>query len=402
MATDWRRAADYALEVEEYAVAHEAYKNEARVYRDSGDVQAAIAEEKKASYYATELEIYKSEKSSKVTGLERWEPPSGCYIGAFIDRDDSLKTLHFESQTHGDIEQFNKMVGKPHASFFMYRSYGLPFPSQWAEYVKRNGAVPHIAWEPRHLSEVKDDQFLGDFMAAAAKLDHPVVLRFAGEMNGEWTSYHGDPKAYVSAFRRIYIASRKAPKVVVLWCPNTVPQTNIDQYYPGDDYVDWVGVNFYSVPFLDNDVKRPGDKIYPPDQFKYVYEKYAARKPMAIGEWAASRRSSLEERERDDFALTKMKQLYAVLPTKYPRVKMVNWYDCNNILRAKEERQLNDFQLTSSERTLTGYMRSTAHSHFLGAGEFASSRSYARVEERVELREIVKPVELLCLQALLE
>lgn len=385
MATDWRRAADTAVEMEVYPEAAQAYKNEAAIYAKSGDPQAAVAEQIKASYYSTELKLFHTVNPKKSGKLERWEPVNGCYVGAFIDRDDSLEKHMYESQTHGDIPQFNKLVEKPHASFFMYRSYGTPFPVQWAEYVKQNGAVPHIAWEPKDIKAVKDDAYLQEFMEAAARVDCPVVLRFAGEMNGEWTPYHGDPKAYVEAFRLVYKASRRAPKVVMLWCPNTVPQTDIEKYYPGDDYVDWVGVNFYSVPFLDNNPNRPGDKIYPPEQFKYVYDHYAKKKPMAIGEWAASRRSVLEDRDRDNFAVTKLRQLYAVLPTQYPRVKMVNWYDCNNIARAKEERQLNDFQLTHSPPVLDAYKRAIAEPYYLGAGQDSPRKSYAEIKGDVKL-----------------
>lgn len=388
LATDWRKAADFAVEVEEFTSAHQAYTREAAIYRRAGDLQAAAAEEAKASYYSTELEIFVSRAGTarELSKLARWEPSTGCYVGAFIDRDDVLKSHHFESQTHGDIEQFNNLVEKPHASFFMYRAYGSRFPREWAEYVKRHGAVPHIAWEPRALSDVKDDAYLREFMEEAAALDHPVVLRFASEMNGEWTPYHGDPQAYVKAFRRVFTASRKAPKAVMLWCPNTVPLTDIDKYYPGDDYVDWVGVNFYSVPFLDNDPKRPGDRIHPAEQFKFIYEKYSTKKPMAIGEWAASRKSSLEPIDRDEFSVSKLRQLYAVLPTKYPRIKMVNWYDCNNLVKAKSERQLNDFQLTHSEVVLAAYREAVKHPHYLKAGQGMSPIAYETVSGAAELR----------------
>lgn len=387
MATDWRRAAERAVAVEAFAHASRAFRNEAEIYRGSGDIQAAIAEETKASYYTTELQLYRTVPAPEAPKLERLEPASGCYVGAFIDRDDTLHKLHMESQIHGDIPQFNKLVEKPHASFFMYRSYGKEFPKKWARYVKEQGAIPHISWEPKSLEDVRDDDYLRRFMSEAAKLDHPVILRFAGEMNGEWTPYHGDPQAYIEAFRTVYRASRKAPKVAMLWCPNAVPQSSIEDYYPGDDYVDWIGVNFYSVPYLDNDINRPGDKIFPADQLKFVYEKYAARKPIAVGEWAASQRSSLRDRNLTSFATTKLAQLYSVLPTQYPRVKMVNWYSCNNIERAKEERQLNNFQVTNNEDILDAYRRAVGHPHFLGADSTDSSLALEVAEGQVKMSE---------------
>ena len=124
----------------------------------------------------------------------------------------------------------------------MYRSYGKPFPTEWAEYVKSQGAMVHIAWEPSDISKVASDDYLKNFIDEADKLDHPVMLRFAGEMNGEWTAYNGDPEAYKKAFRVVFEESRRATKVALMWCPNTVPQADIDDYYPGDDHVDWASL----------------------------------------------------------------------------------------------------------------------------------------------------------------
>ena len=384
-AGSWRKLADAAVEAESFSVAHEAYSKEAAIYRSLGHTQAAIAEEIKARKYATESGFYVSVSAPKAEQkLERLEPARGCYVGAFIDRDDSLEKKYFQSQLHGDIPQFNDMVQKPHSSFFMYRSYGKPFPKQWAEYCKENGAIPHIAWEPRSLEEVKDDDYLHTFIEEAAQLDHPVILRFASEMNGEWTRYHGDPAAYKKMFRMVYQATRKAPKVALMWCPNSVPQKSIKDYYPGDDSVDWVGVNFYSVPFLDNDPKRPGDLLYPTDHLRYVYETYSKKKPIAVGEWAASQASALSEKPLTDFGITKMSQLYATIPLRYPRVKMVNWYDCNNLIQAKSDRRLNNFQLTKPQAVLEAYQRAVSNRYYLSPDKVAPFH-YKAVEKSFDL-----------------
>lgn len=384
-AADWRLVAERAVALKDFATAHEAFASEAAIYREKGHKQAAIAEQTKADQYATDLEFYSRTSPPKSEKQSRLEPENGCLVGAFIDRDPNLGTHHFASQTHGDIEEFNELTGKRHASFFMYRSYGHPFPREWAEYVKSQGAVVHIAWEPKSVQAVYDEEYLKKFVDAAKALDHPVMLRFASEMNGEWTGYNGDPEAYKKAFRYVYQETRRAPKVALMWCPNTVPQANIQDYYPGDDAVDWVGVNFYSVPFLDNNPERPGEKIHPTDHLRYVYDVYSSRKPIAIGEWAASHRSALVEKDLTPFAKTKLGQLYAALPTRFPRVKMVNWYDCNNMVQAREERQLNNFQLTGSEKLLAAYAKAVSQPYFVGAELTASPIAYRKVSKTVKL-----------------
>ncbi|MFA7479644.1 MAG: glycosyl hydrolase [Vulcanimicrobiota bacterium] len=384
-AADWRKVAERALLLEDFGSAQEAFQRESDIYRAKGHTQAALAEAIKAAQYSTKLQLYRSIPPEPAAKLERLEPASGCYLGAFIDRDDALQAHQFGSQIHGDIEQFNELVEKPHASFFMYRAYGTDFPTRWAEYCKENGAIVHIAWEPKNLEEVKEDHYLEKFMAEAARLDHPVLLRFASEMNGKWTPYNGDPEAYKQAFRLVHKASRNAPKVALMWCPNTVPQAEIQDYYPGHEYVDWVGVNFYSVPYLDNDPERSGELIHPTDHLKFVYDTYSVSKPIAIGEWAASRESSLSPDDLTDFAGGKLAQLYSDLPTAFPRVKMVNWYNCNNIVKARQERQLNNFQLTTSKPLLERYRRAIEGPYFLGAGAQASPVGFEVARSAVAL-----------------
>ncbi|MCA9790139.1 MAG: hypothetical protein KC910_00025 [Candidatus Eremiobacteraeota bacterium] len=373
MAADWRQLAESAVKARAFSLAAEAYGREAAIYNQSGDPNAALVEQAKARQYRTEVELFAHRRLPAKPGeLARLEPAQGCYVGAFIDRDDNIGQMVFDSQTHGDVAQFNQLMGRSHASFFMYRAYGAPFPSKWVDYLKSQQAIAHIAWEPSSLDEVKDDRYLHDFVAAAKAADCPIFIRFAGEMNGDWTGYHGDPKAYRQAFRLVYQAFREAPKVALIWCPNTVPQTGIDDYYPGDDACDWVGVNFYSVLYLDNERSRPGEHIHPTDLLDYVYRTYSQRKPIAIGEYAATQYSKLDSSPRQDFAITKLGQLYSALPTRYPRVKMVNWYDCDNMVHARFGRKLNNYLLSSPPELRQFYQRVTASAYFLGAGQTIS------------------------------
>ena len=398
MAAHWRKAGERALKVHHYSTAVSAFRQEAAIYRSKGILQAALAQEARAEQYSTEFGFYLSGRSSSGARLQRLEPEAGCLVGAFIDRDDKVRSFMMGSQTHGDIDEFNELTGKKHASFFMYRAYGEPFPRQWAEYLKEREAIIHLAWEPRELSKVKDDAYLERFVDDMVALDHPVMLRFASEMNGEWTPYHGNPQRYKEAFRMVYRATRRAPKVALLWCPNTIPRQNIEEYYPGDDLVDWVGVNFYSVPFLDNDRSRPGELIHPTDHLRYVYDLYASRKPIAIGEWAASHQSSATTKPMVEFAKTKISQLYGSLPTRFPKVKMVNWYSSNNLRHASPSRQLNNYQVTEPQELLEHYSSAVSSPYFLGAGQSQSAVGlgfrpvFGRVsaESRSELRIALK------------
>ncbi|MBX3169016.1 MAG: hypothetical protein KF760_16530 [Candidatus Eremiobacteraeota bacterium] len=382
-AASWRTFAENCVKQKAFAQASRAFAREAAIYRQKGDPQAAIVEQLKSDRYRTQIELfYWRPSDDPVRPLARLEPSQGCMVGAFVDRDDSLEKHMFGPQLHGDIPQFNTLTGKRHASFFTYLSLQREFPRPWADYVREQGAIPHLAWEPSNLAQVTP-QLMETFVDALVDYNGPVIIRFASEMNGEWTRYHSDPARYRQVFRELYQAMRRAPKAALLWCPNAMPADNIDEYYPGDDGCDWVGVNFYSVLYLDNDPKRPGDWIHPIDLLNSVYSKYSQRKPIAIGEYAASHQSVLSPTPKLDFARIKMAQLYESLPLLYQDVKLVSWYDCDNITKARSERQLNNFRLTDQEDILGDYKRWVSNPWYLGAGQSSASRQACAFPKRL-------------------
>jgi hypothetical protein len=374
-ATGYRRLADAAAAAGFPAVAAEAYLREAAVYRRLGDPNAAAVEELKEGRYRAEGRLYLHTAEQPPRSLDtgaRLEPPYGALLGAFIDRDDQLQNSYQDEnwQTHRDEGEFERVTGKKHGSLFCYLEYGKPFPYRWAERLRDAGVAPHIAWEPRSLARVQEDAYLTRFADQVARLDAPIFLRFAGEMNGEWTPYHGDPALYRQRFRLVYrVIHRRAPKAALIWCVNSVPETGIEAYYPGDDAVDWVGVNLYNVLYFDNVRSRPADHVHPADLLQGIYRRYAARKPIALCEYAASHLAAVDPRPRPEFAATRMAQLYASLPRLFPRVKLVDWYDCDNLRHARPDRQLNDYSLTDEPRILEAYRRSVHQDYFLSSLE---------------------------------
>jgi len=108
------------------------------------------------------------------------------------------------------------------------------------------------------------DGYISEYARELKAFGKPVLTRLmGGEFNGSWW-YSQSPYAnknltttdFVAAWRRIVDIFRRegALNVSFAWIPNVVPATNYpgwidpdtDAYYPGDDYVDWVGADIYS------------------------------------------------------------------------------------------------------------------------------------------------------------
>lgn len=387
----WRDLADIYLKGGVFSEAARCRRAEAAMYRaqaaaskDAGRIDglinAALVQENEAARYETSVQIYQERQATpqEVNVLysgATLEPIVGCYLGAFIDRDDALRDKFFDEnwQEHRTPEEFQAKTGVNHASLFMYVRYGQKFPATWIARCKKANVIPHIAWEPKDLKAVNEDAYLRGWAQSCRAADWPIFIRFAGEMNGFWTPYHANPSLYRDKFRLVHRALKKAaPRVATIWCVNSVPSETVARYYPGDDGCDWVGINLYSVPFYDNNPQRPALLDNPTTLIEPIYNLYAKRKPIAICEYGASHMAVADHRLRVPFAIDKMAQLYTSLPTRFPRIKLIDWFSMNTMKYAMAGRQLNNYQLTESPDIIAGYRQIASSPYFLGGPEHLS------------------------------
>ena len=347
-------------------------REQAALYNSKNLTNAAIIHQNRAKSLETQLQVFADVQTS-AQGVGRLftgatlEPVVGCYLGAFIDRDDSLGPVFRDDnfQSHRAPEQFLSATGKNPGSLFMYLRYGQSFPRVWVSRLKAAGVIPHLAWEPGSLDEVSDNLYLRNFARAAREADWPIFIRFASEMNGFWTPYHGNPALYRQKFRLVNrVLHEEAPRVATIWCVNNPPLGNAFAYYPGDDGCDWVGVNFYAVPFHENRRDKPAFDENPLALLDPIYARFSAKKPIAICEFAASHQSFGDGRDFSGFAAEKLSLLYGALPLLYPRVKLVDWFDMNTIAHITPGKARNNFLLTAPP-VLQSWRAATDSAHFL-------------------------------------
>ncbi|MCB4790506.1 MAG: glycoside hydrolase family 26 protein [Elusimicrobia bacterium] len=81
------------------------------------------------------------------------------------------------------------------------------------------------------------------------KVKIPVFLRIGYEFDGSHNHY--DPEDYIKAYR--YLVNRlrglKVNNVAYVWHSNACRLKPIlESYYPGEEYVDWVGITYFNQP----------------------------------------------------------------------------------------------------------------------------------------------------------
>ncbi|KAA1183618.1 beta-mannosidase [Rhizobium tropici] len=129
-------------------------------------------------------------------------------------------------------------------------------------YARQRGRSLLITVEPwswaRNWRVTPDDLFQGimdghydanmaAICSAAAKLKQPVTIRWAHEMdekNGQFTWAYWSPSQYVKAYRHaVDVCRRDLPSAKYMWSP--MGKEGLEAYYPGDRYVDVVGLSVF-------------------------------------------------------------------------------------------------------------------------------------------------------------
>ncbi len=161
----------------------------------------------------------------------------------------------------------------PMAIVQMYGAWGdkpvQQFPRTTLDAIHAIGSIPLVTWEPwltdfensKHpslplradrdrgglqaIASGQYDFYIDRWAAEAAAFDHVVMIRFAHEMNdpyrSPWGPQNNEPQHFIAAWRRVVdrFNAAGATNVVWVWSPH-VAYAGWEQYWPGDEYVDWV------------------------------------------------------------------------------------------------------------------------------------------------------------------
>lgn len=172
------------------------------------------------------------------------------------------------------------------------------------------------------------DAYFTRYAQAIAKFEHPVLLRFGNEMNGDWciySAYHTgkDTEIYKKCYRYIHdiFEQNGANNVLWVWNPNekSFPDFTwnaMELYYPGNAYVDIIGLTGYNTgTYYAGESWRSFDQIY---GSMYQNDQAMFTQPMMITEFASSSIGG------DKAAwITDMFQALE----KYPAIKVAIWWN---------------------------------------------------------------------------
>lgn len=247
------------------------------------------------------------------------------------------------------VARYTSLVGVRPAIIMWYQDWASGQSSEFNRVAMNDvasaGATPMISWEADNanyavvgrsqpafsLSAIASgahDDFISRWARAAAAWGRPFLLRPMWEMNGPWYPWgpgiSGNTSAlYIAAWRHIHdlFVQAGATNVRFVWCPGvtisgvTLP---LAELYPGDAYVDWVGMDGYNWGIGHQGWSWQSlAQVFGPN---YATLAALTNKPMIISEVGSSEVGG-------DKAAWITQAFQSDLPTLLPRVRAVVWFE---------------------------------------------------------------------------
>jgi beta-mannanase len=272
--------------------------------------------------------------------------------------------------------RFHEVTGTRLALAMWFQAWGdddAAFRADLVRQAARQGLTPIITWEPwrrdftapeavqprytlTSIADGEHDEYVRGWARAAAKLNLPIVIRFAHEATtapGQklWYPWQGEPAEYRRAFRHIVEVFRaeRAYNVSFAFTGMWLDEYAVD-YYPGDDVVDLVGttvLNHGTAPTV------PGARWRPFRELFDAQYRAAQRwdKPLLLTEVASA--------EQGGDKAEWLTELFASLPRDYRQVAGVVLLEAND-----REWSTIDWSVASSPASLEAFRRATQATAF--------------------------------------
>ncbi len=190
----------------------------------------------------------------------------------------------------GQMEEKDQFHADIISSYFAWKPDDAPpHLLSYLNDVGRQGSIPMITWEPWVSSFARHDTFAGlrqekkalkyiaegifdDYIHKVAHnmkdFGGPVYLRFAHEFDNPaypWSPTGGNtPKEFIRAWRHVYDIFERVGAKNVRWVWNPWKADAMADYFPGQKYVDYIGLTTLNYGSLNKTGSESLDSIYAP------------------------------------------------------------------------------------------------------------------------------------------
>lgn len=273
------------------------------------------------------------------------EPVQGIYTGAYVESNSALDN---------DIKKFEELVGSKQAFRVMqYQGSGDVTSRQMLECLA-NKQTPYIKimmnqdYDTTPIYHLVSD--------VKTKYKEPVFIELY-PVNRET----GDPEAYKAYYKTSYeLIKKHLDNAVVVWSVDIEDVSSYVNYYPGNNMVDWVGLNAY-LPQYESGTEYTANYKEGLDLW---YKTFQSEKPLILSGVAISHYSRVDHTYQIAEAVNLLNYFYDTVPKSYPRIKGILYIDVDMAEVSSEGKE--DYTLSSQKELVSTYHNLMEKGNFLG------------------------------------
>lgn len=270
------------------------------------------------------------------------ENPYGVHLGIHRPFDLNPNTTH--------ITQFETLVNHPHHLFTYELSLGA-FPSPiWLLEMVSNRRVPNLILTHHNLLDPFDQGAVYQLATHLGQFHLPMLLHFFPHPN----THHYDPEQYLAFFKTArQIFSELAPKVAFVFSIDQHDILDALAFYPGDAYVDWVGLSML-LPIHEGNSFDP----YFLQRLEAFYFMFPSHQPklLSVG---ISHFTTQNHSYHLHAAGQLIEQIYQKVLNNYPRIRAIVYQDFNH--------GHENFSVTANQVVLHYYQQAISDPRFTDA-----------------------------------
>ncbi|HVD40261.1 MAG TPA: glycosyl hydrolase, partial [Solirubrobacterales bacterium] len=240
------------------------------------------------------------------------------------------------------------------------------FDSYEMDATSARGAIPLVTMGLKGTSlesvaKGGQDAAIKKWAQEAKAWGHPFLFAPWWEMNGAWYAW-GRNSYFVAAWRRFHdlVVGQGATNVTWTWVSNSLwsdPASDPTPYYPGDAYVDWVGIDAYNVGYWmtwDDMLKEP--------TLPSIYGTFEGRKPIMISETASQEASSGSYVPAGATKASWIADTHSKIVKSYPAISAFLWFH--------QKWGSHDFRADSSPSAFAAFKNMASDPRFNPSGGF--------------------------------
>jgi hypothetical protein len=222
----------------------------------------------------------------------------------------------------------------------------------------------------REIAAGRFDAPLRRWMQEAAQYGHPFFLDLDVEMNGSWEPYaagrHGNtPSDFVRMWRHVHDLSVQAgaTNITWVWAPNVDPRHKMIPYarlYPGDAYVDWVGLDGFNKDGRSSFAWLFGSSYR-------TLLRLAPSKPIMV-----TQVGSIGSRRKANWIADALSN---ELPKRFPRIRAIAWFNWLIL----DHKVWWPFEIESSAASQAAFASGIASARYAAGGDYGNLPLHTKI-----------------------